>query len=89
MRTGRLSPSWFTEPEMARLTGGHEAHRAARTAVSSRQRNFHRVQGAAIDRVSPPRMIVMARDEVRYRVATAGPRHRKKRLTERIRCGIT
>jgi hypothetical protein len=55
MRTGRLSPSWFTEPEMARLTGGHEAHRAARTAVSSRQRNFHRVQGAAIDRASPPR----------------------------------
>src|SRR6266851_3521615 len=34
-------------------------------------------------------LIVMARDEVRYRAATAGPRHRKKRLTERIRCGIT
>ena len=33
MRTGRLSPSWFTEPEMARLTGGHEAHRAAQAAT--------------------------------------------------------
>ena len=32
MRTGRLSPSWFTEPEMAR-TGGHEAHRAAQAAT--------------------------------------------------------
>ena len=33
MRTGRLSPSWSPSPGIARLTGGHEAHRAAQAAT--------------------------------------------------------
>ena len=33
MRTGRLSPVLVTEPEIARLAGGREAHRAAQAAT--------------------------------------------------------
>ena len=33
MRAGRLSPVLVTEPEIPRLTGGHEAHCAAQAAT--------------------------------------------------------